>query len=52
VAEDTGRRCSNCSAQMEFKGSSEFRTGGTSGIWKLVIGEWAELGEEKVSPKM
>jgi len=23
----------------------EFRVGGTSGGWKLLIGEWAELGE-------
>jgi len=23
----------------------EFRVGGTTGGWKLLVGEWAELGE-------
>ena len=26
----------------------EFRTGGTTGGWKLLFGEWAELGEDKI----
>ncbi len=30
-------------------GVEEFRTGGTSGGWKLIFGEWAELGEEKLA---
>ena len=27
-------------------GIEEFRVGGTTGGWKLLVGEWAELGEE------
>ena len=27
-------------------GVEEFRVGGTTGGWKLLVGEWAELGEE------
>jgi len=26
-------------------GVDEFRVGGTTGGWKLLFGEWAELGE-------
>ena len=26
-------------------GVEEFRVGGTTGGWKLLFGEWAELGE-------
>jgi hypothetical protein len=29
-------------------GVEEFRVGGTSGGWKLLFGEWAELGEGKL----
>jgi hypothetical protein len=29
-------------------GVEEFRVGGTTGGWKLVFGEWAELGEDKL----
>jgi hypothetical protein len=29
-------------------GIEEFRTGGTSGGIKLLIGEWGELGEQKL----
>jgi hypothetical protein len=27
-------------------GIEQFRVGGTSGGWKLLFGEWAELGEQ------
>jgi hypothetical protein len=30
-------------------GIEQFRTGGTSGGWKLLFGEMAELGEEMIS---
>jgi hypothetical protein len=30
-------------------GPAEFRSGGTRGGWKLLFGEWAELGEEMVT---
>lgn len=29
-------------------GVEEFRVGGTSGGWKLLFGEWAELGEDMI----
>ncbi len=38
--------CLGCHATMERIGTESFRVGGTSGIWKLFVGEWAELGEE------
>ena len=40
--------CLRCGAQLESMGTEEFRTGGTSGGWKLLFGEWAELGEDKM----
>jgi hypothetical protein len=40
--------CLRCGAVMESLGIEEFRTGGTSGGIKLLIGEWGELGEEKL----
>jgi len=30
-------------------GVEEFRVGGTTGGWKLLFGEWAELGEGKLN---
>jgi hypothetical protein len=30
-------------------GADQFRVGGTQGGWKLLFGEWAELGEGMVS---
>jgi predicted RNA-binding Zn-ribbon protein involved in translation (DUF1610 family) len=33
---------------MQFTGENSFRTGGTSGGWKLLFGEWAELGENMI----
>lgn len=37
--------CLRCGAQLETLGTEEFRTGGTTGGWKLLFGELAELGE-------
>ena len=37
--------CLRCGAPMQSMGVEEFRVGGTSGGWKLLFGEWAELGE-------
>lgn len=38
-------KCSHCGATMESQGIEQFRVGGTTGGWKLLFGEWAELGE-------
>ncbi len=40
--------CLRCGGQLESMGVEEFRVGGTAGGWKLLFGEWAELGEGKV----
>ncbi len=37
--------CLRCGAPIQSMGVEEFRVGGTSGGWKLLFGEWAELGE-------
>ena len=44
--------CLRCGAETHSAGVEEFRVGGTSGGWKLLFGEWAELGEEKISFEM
>ena len=38
--------CIRCGGTMTSMGVEEFRVGGTSGGWKLLFGELAELGEE------
>jgi len=37
--------CLRCGERLESMGVQELRTGGTTGGWKLLFGEWAELGE-------
>ncbi len=37
--------CLRCGATIQSMGVEEFRVGGTTGGWKLLVGEWAELGE-------
>lgn len=37
--------CLRCGGTLHSMGVEEFRIGGTSGGWKLLFGEWAELGE-------
>ena len=43
-----GLNCLRCGAVIQSMGIEEFRTGGTSGGIKLLIGEWGELGEQKL----
>ena len=38
--------CLRCGAQLQSIGEEQFRIGGSSGGWKMVFGEWAELGED------
>lgn len=40
--------CLRCGAELQSMGVEEFRVGGTSGGWKLLFGELAELGEGKI----
>lgn len=44
--ENEVKKCLSCNEEMRFAGKAPFRIGGTSGGWKLLFGEWAELGEE------
>ncbi len=37
--------CLRCGTPLQSMGMREIRIGGTSGGWKLLFGEWAELGE-------
>jgi hypothetical protein len=37
-----------CGATIQFAETASFRVGGTSGGWKLLFGEWAELGESMI----
>ncbi len=37
--------CLRCGGSLQSMGIEEFRVGGTAGGWKLLFGEWAELGE-------
>jgi hypothetical protein len=38
--------CLRCGSPIESLGIHDFRTGGTTGGWKLLVGEFAELGED------
>lgn len=37
--------CLRCGGPLASMGIQELRVGGSSGGWKLLFGEWAELGE-------
>jgi hypothetical protein len=45
----TSDPCLRCGRPLSDSGVLEFRTGGTGGAIKLFIGEWGELGEQKVA---
>ncbi len=38
--------CIVCRGPLRSIGEEDFRVGGTTGGWKLLFGEWAELGED------
>lgn len=41
--------CLRCGSPLASLGIEQFRVGGTTGGWKLLFGEWAELGEGMLS---
>ena len=45
----TADTCVRCGGPLHSMGVEKFRVGGTSGGWKLLFGEMAELGEEMLS---
>jgi hypothetical protein len=47
VADPNG--CLRCRTPLNSIGVEQFRVGGTSGGWKLLLGEWAEVGEGMLS---
>lgn len=49
MSEKEVKKCYSCSVEMQFAQKVPFRIKGTRGIWKLMFGEWAELGEEMLS---
>ena len=38
-------QCLRCGSPLQSMGIEDFRVGGNTGGWKLLFGEWAELGE-------
>ena len=49
VSESKSKKCYSCGTEMVFTQTLPFRIHGTPGVWKLILGEWAELGEEMLS---
>jgi hypothetical protein len=41
--------CVRCGGRLTSMGTEQFRVGGTSGGWKLLFGELAELSENLLS---
>jgi predicted RNA-binding Zn-ribbon protein involved in translation (DUF1610 family) len=46
MSEKEVKKCYACGGEMRFAQRIPFRIKGTPGLWKLVLGEWGELGEE------
>lgn len=42
------KRCMRCRVDMDCIGVKEFRTGGRSGGWHLILGDFADMGEQKM----
>jgi hypothetical protein len=38
-------KCSACDGEMKSLGQLPIRTGGISGGWHLLLGDWAEMSE-------
>jgi hypothetical protein len=41
--------CLRCGSTISSDGIHEFRTGGSTGATHFFLGQWAELGEDKVT---
>ena len=48
----TSETCLRCQQPLWTFGVQKFRIGGTTGGWKMLVGEWAELGEDMVPLEM
>jgi hypothetical protein len=49
AARAAGLDCLRCGAPISSDGVHEFRTGGSTGATHFFLGQWAELGEEKLT---
>jgi predicted RNA-binding Zn-ribbon protein involved in translation (DUF1610 family) len=49
MSEKEAKKCCSCNVEMQFAQKVPFRIKWTRGFWKLVFGEWAELGEGMLS---
>jgi len=49
MSADEVKKCYSCGVEMQFAQRVPFRIRGTPGLYKLVFGEWAELGEEMLN---
>jgi hypothetical protein len=47
-SDPTADTCLRCGGVLTSMGDETFRTGGSSGGWKLLFGELAELGEDMI----
>ena len=43
--EQSSDTCLGCKNQLQSLGVEHFRTGGVSGGWAALMGNWAEIGE-------
>jgi uncharacterized protein YbaR (Trm112 family) len=48
----TGEACLRCRTELQSLGETDLRTGGSGGAWKLIFGEFAELGEGTMKVEM
>ena len=49
MSESKAKKCYSCGREMQLAQKVPFRIKGTPGMWKLLFGELAELGEEMLS---
>lgn len=50
--QQTTDTCLRCQQPLWSFGQQEFRVGGTTGGWKMMFGEFAELGEDMIPLEM
>ncbi len=41
--------CLRCGSELQSIGVEQFRVGGTTGGWAVLLGQWAEAGEGLLS---
>ncbi len=49
AARAAGLDCLRCGAPIASEGLQDFRTGGSTGATHFFLGQWAELGEGKIT---